>query len=35
MQFRTSSLLAILVVAIIGVISAEALQVTKETVPGV
>ena len=35
MQFRTSSLLAILGIAVIGVVSAEAQQVTKETVPGV
>src|SRR4029453_1738523 len=34
MQFRTSSLLAILGIAVIGVVSAEAQQVTKETVTG-
>ena len=35
MQFRTSSLLAILGIAVIGLVSAEAQQVTKENVTGV
>src|SRR5580765_2392083 len=35
MQFRTSSLLAILGIVVIGVVSTEAQQVTKENVPGV
>jgi len=35
MQFRKSSLLAILGIVVIGVVSTEAQQVTKENVPGV